>query len=253
MYLIDTVQSFISTCSLNNFFFFTDALLADLESTTSHISKQAVFLPEETPYSCPTGSDSYQDVSSPPRVTSPPAETLNGSWVEKPESKHSSTQVKCTIASWRGFFIRQGFCWSFYESTWLSFNLTTNTRCRPVPHSACRALEQSTSSSSVAPETCAIKQVQHIQGFFNGAIFYIFVAFFFLSSLIMLVKFFWTKNSRNLVFHGHFPPSEWSWDFLCCCTFKTVMIMYWYYWCTKKIKRFNLAKNWSKIVYEIIN
>ncbi|KAG1967044.1 paxillin a isoform X2 [Pimephales promelas] len=69
-----------------------DALLADLESTTSHISKQAVFLPEETPYSYPTGSDSYQDVSSPPRVTSPPAETLNGSWVEQPESKHSSTQ-----------------------------------------------------------------------------------------------------------------------------------------------------------------
>ncbi|KAL1273673.1 hypothetical protein QQF64_026487 [Cirrhinus molitorella] len=70
----------------------TYALLADLESTTSHISKQAVFLPEETPYSYPTGSDSYQDVSSPPRVTSPPAQTLNGSWVEKPESKHSSTQ-----------------------------------------------------------------------------------------------------------------------------------------------------------------
>uniref|UniRef100_A0A9R1SQR7 Paxillin n=2 Tax=Cyprinus carpio TaxID=7962 RepID=A0A9R1SQR7_CYPCA len=72
--------------------FFTDALLADLENTASHISKQAVFLPEETPYSYPTGSDSYQDVSSPPRVASPPAQTLNGSWVEKPESKHSSTQ-----------------------------------------------------------------------------------------------------------------------------------------------------------------
>ncbi|XP_059405445.1 paxillin-like isoform X5 [Carassius carassius] len=69
-----------------------DALLADLESTASHISKQAVFLPQETPYSYPTGSDSYQDVSSPPRVASPPAQTLNGSWVEKPESKHSSTQ-----------------------------------------------------------------------------------------------------------------------------------------------------------------
>ncbi|XP_042579127.1 paxillin-like isoform X3 [Cyprinus carpio] len=69
-----------------------DALLADLENTASHISKQAVFLPEETPYSYPTGSDSYQDVSSPPRVASPPAQTLNGSWVEKPESKHSSTQ-----------------------------------------------------------------------------------------------------------------------------------------------------------------
>lgn len=191
MYLIDTViQSFISTCSLRInflFIFFTDALLADLESTTSHISKQAVFLPEETPYSCPTGSDSYQDVSSPPRVTSPPAETLNGSWVEKPESKHSSTQVKCTITSWRGFFIQQGFCWSLYEPAWLSFNLTANTRCRPVPLSACRALEQSTSSSSVAPETCAIKQVQHIQGFFSGAIFYIFVAFF-------CSKLSWTKT-----------------------------------------------------------
>ncbi|XP_073697093.1 paxillin a isoform X2 [Garra rufa] len=69
-----------------------DALLADLESTTSHISKQAVFLPEETPYSYPTGSDSYQDVSSPPRVTSPSAQTLNGSWVEQPESKHSPSQ-----------------------------------------------------------------------------------------------------------------------------------------------------------------
>ncbi|EPY78483.1 hypothetical protein CB1_001060012 [Camelus ferus] len=33
-----------------------DALLADLESTTSHISKQPVFLSEETPYSYPTGN-----------------------------------------------------------------------------------------------------------------------------------------------------------------------------------------------------
>lgn len=81
--------------------FFTDALLADLENTASHISKQAVFLPEETPYSYPTGSDSYQDVSSPPRVASPPAQTLNGSWVEKPELKHSSTQVKGTFTSCR--------------------------------------------------------------------------------------------------------------------------------------------------------
>lgn len=77
---------------MDDFSIGSDALLADLESTTSHISKQGVFLPEETPYSCPRGSDSYQDVSSPPRVISPPAETLNGSWVEKPESKHSSTQ-----------------------------------------------------------------------------------------------------------------------------------------------------------------
>ncbi len=116
--------------------FFTDALLADLESTTSLISKQAVFLPEETPYSYPTGSDSYQDVSSPPRVTSPPAQTLNGSWVEKPESKHSSTQVKGTITSWKVSLFPRAFCWSLYESARLSFNLMTNTRSRPVPLSA---------------------------------------------------------------------------------------------------------------------
>lgn len=147
------IQSFISTRSLRMkpiwffFCFFTDALLADLESTTSHISKQAVFLPEETPYSYPTGSDSYQDVSPPPRVTSPPAETLNGSWVEQPESKHSSTQVKCTITPWRVSLFHRLFV-GLYESTRLSFNLTANTRCHPAPLSACCALEQSFSCST---------------------------------------------------------------------------------------------------------
>ncbi|TRY88753.1 hypothetical protein DNTS_029678 [Danionella cerebrum] len=66
------------------------ALLADLESTTSHISKQAVFLADETPYSYPTGSDCYQDVFPQPRVASPSTETLNGSWVEKTDSKNST-------------------------------------------------------------------------------------------------------------------------------------------------------------------
>ncbi|TRY88755.1 hypothetical protein DNTS_029678 [Danionella cerebrum] len=67
-----------------------NALLADLESTTSHISKQAVFLADETPYSYPTGSDCYQDVFPQPRVASPSTETLNGSWVEKTDSKNST-------------------------------------------------------------------------------------------------------------------------------------------------------------------
>ncbi|XP_072244525.1 uncharacterized protein pxnb isoform X1 [Leuresthes tenuis] len=70
-----------------------DALLADLESTTSHISKRPVFLPEETPYSIPTGGHSYQDVSVPPPVPPPPsAEALNGSLTDQTNSHHSSQQ-----------------------------------------------------------------------------------------------------------------------------------------------------------------
>ncbi|XP_004379078.1 paxillin isoform X1 [Trichechus manatus latirostris] len=57
-----------------------DALLADLESTTSHISKRPVFLSEETPYSYPTGNHTYQDIAVPPPVPPPPSsEALNGS------------------------------------------------------------------------------------------------------------------------------------------------------------------------------
>ncbi|XP_029960471.1 proline-rich protein 36 isoform X1 [Salarias fasciatus] len=70
-----------------------DALLADLESTTSHISKRPVFLPDETPYSIPTGGHSYQDLSVPPPVPPPPsAEALNGSLADQPDSHHSSQQ-----------------------------------------------------------------------------------------------------------------------------------------------------------------
>ncbi|XP_035291997.1 LIM domain-binding protein 3 isoform X2 [Anguilla anguilla] len=69
-----------------------DALLADLESTTSHISKRPVFLPDETPYSYPTGGNTYQDISAPPPVPPPPtAEALNGA-VTDPPSHHSSQQ-----------------------------------------------------------------------------------------------------------------------------------------------------------------
>uniref|UniRef100_A0A665T801 Paxillin b n=1 Tax=Echeneis naucrates TaxID=173247 RepID=A0A665T801_ECHNA len=70
-----------------------DALLADLESSTSHISKRPVFLSEETPYSIPTGGHTYQDVSVPPPVPPPPsAEALNGSLVDQTDSHHSSQQ-----------------------------------------------------------------------------------------------------------------------------------------------------------------
>ncbi|XP_047552911.1 paxillin isoform X3 [Lutra lutra] len=60
-----------------------DALLADLESTTSHISKRPVFLSEETPYSYPTGNHTYQEIAVPPPVPPPPSsEALNGTIVD---------------------------------------------------------------------------------------------------------------------------------------------------------------------------
>ncbi|KAF7238431.1 Paxillin, partial [Varanus komodoensis] len=65
-----------SPCLLN---FCKDALLADLESTTSHISKRPVFLSEETSYSYPTGNHTYQEITIPPPVPPPPSnEALNG-------------------------------------------------------------------------------------------------------------------------------------------------------------------------------
>ncbi|XP_016319275.1 proline-rich protein 36-like, partial [Sinocyclocheilus anshuiensis] len=73
--------------------FCTDALLADLESSTAHISKCPVFLPEETPYSYPTGGHLFQDDSPPPPLPPPPiSEALNGSLSPRPDSQHSSQQ-----------------------------------------------------------------------------------------------------------------------------------------------------------------
>lgn len=40
-----------------------DALLADLESTTSHISKRPLFLSEDAAYSFPVGAQTQQDIS----------------------------------------------------------------------------------------------------------------------------------------------------------------------------------------------
>lgn len=54
-----------------------DALLADLESTTSHISKRPLFLSDETAYSFPVGDQTQQDLCSPRQVPPTPTE-LNG-------------------------------------------------------------------------------------------------------------------------------------------------------------------------------
>ncbi|KAF7668587.1 hypothetical protein LDENG_00001960 [Lucifuga dentata] len=55
------------------------ALLADLESTTSHISKRPLFLSEEASYSIPFGGQAQQDVCSPSQTVPTPSEqSLNG-------------------------------------------------------------------------------------------------------------------------------------------------------------------------------
>uniref|UniRef100_A0A8C2RHM2 Paxillin n=1 Tax=Capra hircus TaxID=9925 RepID=A0A8C2RHM2_CAPHI len=69
----------------------SDALLADLESTTSHISKRPVFLSEETPYSYPTGNHTYQEIAVPPVPPPPSSEALNGTVLDPLDSWPPST------------------------------------------------------------------------------------------------------------------------------------------------------------------
>ncbi|KAM6377725.1 paxillin isoform 4-T5 [Pluvialis apricaria] len=80
----EVIESLSSLCSFKSLSGrCTDALLADLESTTSHISKRPVFLTEETPYSYPTGNHTYQEIAVPPPVPPPPSnEALNGTVID---------------------------------------------------------------------------------------------------------------------------------------------------------------------------
>ncbi|OCT98221.1 paxillin S homeolog isoform X4 [Xenopus laevis] len=68
-----------------------DALLADLESTTSHISKRPVFLAEETPYSFPSGCHTYQEITIP---AAPAAKTLNGTLPDSLDSWTNNTPIQ---------------------------------------------------------------------------------------------------------------------------------------------------------------
>ncbi|KTG06703.1 hypothetical protein cypCar_00010321 [Cyprinus carpio] len=90
-----------------------NALLADLESSTAHISKCPVFLPEETPYSYPTGGHLFQDDSPPPPLPPPPsADALNGSLSPQQDSQHSLQQYSDFILRISGdptVVLSQGF------------------------------------------------------------------------------------------------------------------------------------------------
>uniref|UniRef100_A0A3P8SC76 Paxillin n=1 Tax=Amphiprion percula TaxID=161767 RepID=A0A3P8SC76_AMPPE len=123
------------------------ALLADLESTTSHISKRPVFLPDETPYSIPTGGHSYQDVSVPPPVPPPPsAEALNGSLIDQPDSHHSSQQVS---------FCHVCLC-SAQKSSWSRDSSSSPLSHIEEDHVYSFPNKQKTSDSSTAAMTSAL-------------------------------------------------------------------------------------------------
>ncbi|KAM4809287.1 paxillin-like isoform 2-T2 [Rhinophrynus dorsalis] len=68
-----------------------DALLADLESTTSHINKRPVFLSEETPYSYPSGCHTYQEISVP---AAPNSKAVNGTISDSLDSWTSGSSVQ---------------------------------------------------------------------------------------------------------------------------------------------------------------
>lgn len=69
----------INLCFFFFFFVYVDALLADLESTTSHISKHPLFLSEEAAYSFPVRGQTQQDICSPSQVPPTPSDqALNG-------------------------------------------------------------------------------------------------------------------------------------------------------------------------------
>ncbi|XP_037534520.1 paxillin a [Nematolebias whitei] len=70
-----------------------DALLADLESTTSRISKRPLFLSGETAYSYPVVGPNQQDICSPPQ--DPPENPLNG--VDETESISSAQKSPWSV------------------------------------------------------------------------------------------------------------------------------------------------------------
>ncbi|XP_077458412.1 paxillin a [Stigmatopora argus] len=70
-----------------------DALLADLESTTSHISKRPLFLSDDTAYSLPVGGQNQQDFGFSPQDQSIPTEkTLNG--LQETDSQDCSSPLQ---------------------------------------------------------------------------------------------------------------------------------------------------------------
>ncbi|XP_071672353.1 paxillin isoform X6 [Patagioenas fasciata] len=82
-FLMPVLTLILLSCASLEYVASLDALLADLESTTSHISKRPVFLTEETPYSYPTGNHTYQEIAVPPPVPPPPSnEALNGTVID---------------------------------------------------------------------------------------------------------------------------------------------------------------------------
>ncbi|XP_078277385.1 paxillin-like isoform X2 [Rhinoraja longicauda] len=130
-----------------------DALLADLESTTSQISKRPIFIPEETPYSYPTGSHVCQEVSIPPPVPPPPsADALNGVIIDSVEQRQPSVS-------------RYQHQKGHQEEISPSIGITSSPQPQQQTHST--NVKSSSSQDSISPPAPRSSEEDHVYSFPN--------------------------------------------------------------------------------------
>ncbi|XP_069789820.1 uncharacterized protein [Narcine bancroftii] len=131
-----------------------DALLADLESTTSQISKRPIFIPEETPYSYPTGGHVCQEASVPPPVPPPPsADALNGVIID-------------SVEQWQPPISRYQHQQGYQEEISTSTGITSS----PKPQQqicSTNVKNSSSSQDSVSPLVAHSSEEDHVYSFPN--------------------------------------------------------------------------------------
>uniref|UniRef100_UPI00398E5A45 uncharacterized protein isoform X2 n=1 Tax=Pristiophorus japonicus TaxID=55135 RepID=UPI00398E5A45 len=134
---------------------FGDALLADLESTTSHISKRPIFIPEETPYSYPTGSHICQEVSVPPPVPPPPsADALNGVIID-------------TVEKWQSPVSRYQHQQGYQEEVSPSTGVTNSPKPQQQTYPSNVKGSSSLTRDSVSPPVPRSSEEDHVYSFPN--------------------------------------------------------------------------------------
>uniref|UniRef100_UPI00398EE426 paxillin-like isoform X7 n=1 Tax=Pristiophorus japonicus TaxID=55135 RepID=UPI00398EE426 len=133
----------------------SDALLADLESTTSHISKRPIFIPEETPYSYPTGSHICQEVSVPPPVPPPPsADALNGVIID-------------TVEKWQSPVSRYQHQQGYQEEVSPSTGVTNSPKPQQQTYPSNVKGSSSLTRDSVSPPVPRSSEEDHVYSFPN--------------------------------------------------------------------------------------
>ncbi|XP_067861677.1 paxillin-like isoform X4 [Heptranchias perlo] len=132
-----------------------DALLADLESTTSQISKRPIFIPEETPYSYPTGSHICQEASVPPPVPPPPsADALNGVIID-------------TVEQWQSPVSRYQHQQGYQEEVSPSSGVTNSPKTQQQTYPSNVKGSSSLTRESVSPPVPRSTEEDHVYSFPN--------------------------------------------------------------------------------------